>query len=148
MVVPLPTTTSRGTSPFTWCSAYVVACKSSSRPSLARRLVFSQLAASPTSFLLEEPFSASHDKSPPRTRSSAPTSAWAQTHGASIATDACGGTNLHVTKERQLAAMQAAYPRKSLNVGLTSCAAIIISHSATRKTQPEALKHPLRRAQA
>jgi hypothetical protein len=40
-----------------------------SRPSLARRLVFSQLAASPTSFPLKEPLSASHDKSPTRTRS-------------------------------------------------------------------------------
>jgi hypothetical protein len=40
-----------------------------SRPSLARRPVFSQLAASPTSFPLEEPFSTSHEKSPPRTRS-------------------------------------------------------------------------------
>jgi hypothetical protein len=40
-----------------------------SRPSLARRPVFSQLAASPTSFPLKEPLSTSHDKSPPRTRS-------------------------------------------------------------------------------
>jgi hypothetical protein len=69
MVVPLPTTTSRGSPPFTWCSAYVVVCRSSSRPSLVRRPVFSQLAASPTSFPLEEPFSASHDKSPPHTTS-------------------------------------------------------------------------------
>jgi hypothetical protein len=43
-----------------------------SRPSLARRLVFGQLAASPTSFPLEEPprqVSTSHDKSPPHTTS-------------------------------------------------------------------------------
>jgi hypothetical protein len=45
-----------------------------SRPTLARRPVLGQLAASPTSFPLDEPLSASHDKSPPRTRSPAPTS--------------------------------------------------------------------------
>jgi hypothetical protein len=47
--------------------------------------------------------------------------------------------------------MHAAYPGKSLNEGLTGCGGhhiAIISHSATRKTQPEALNHPLRRAQA
>jgi hypothetical protein len=69
MTVPLQTTTSRRSPPFTWCSAYVVVCRSWSRPSLARRPVFSQLATSPTSFPLEEPFSASHKESPPRTRS-------------------------------------------------------------------------------
>jgi hypothetical protein len=69
MVVPLPTTTSRRSPPFTWCFAYVVVCRYSSRPSQARRPVFSRLAASPTGFPLEEPFSASHDKSPPRTTS-------------------------------------------------------------------------------
>jgi hypothetical protein len=69
MVVPLPTTTSRGSPPFTWCSAWVVVCRSSSRPPLERRPVFSQLAPSPTNFPLEEPISASHDKSPPRTTS-------------------------------------------------------------------------------
>jgi hypothetical protein len=36
------------------------------KPSLARRPVFGRVAASPTSFPLEEPASASHDKSPPR----------------------------------------------------------------------------------
>jgi hypothetical protein len=85
------------------------------------------LAASPTSFLLEEPprqVSASHDKSPPRTRSLAPTGVWAQTHGTSIATDACGGTNPHVMQEQQLSAIQAACPGKNLNAGLTGCAAI------------------------
>jgi hypothetical protein len=40
-------------------------------------------------------------------------------HGAGIATDACGGTNLHVTREQQVAAMQAACLGKSLNAGLT-----------------------------
>jgi hypothetical protein len=40
-----------------------------SRPSLARCPVFSQLTASPTSFPLEEPFSASYEKSRPRTGS-------------------------------------------------------------------------------
>jgi hypothetical protein len=39
---------------------------------------------------------------------------------------------------QQLAAMQAAHPDKSLNAGLTDCAAItsIISHSTTRKLSP------------
>jgi hypothetical protein len=40
-----------------------------SRPILARRPTFGQLATSPTSFPLEEPLSASHDKSPPHTTS-------------------------------------------------------------------------------
>jgi hypothetical protein len=58
---------------------------------------------------------------------SAPTGTWAQTHGVSIATDACGGTNLHVMQGQQLAAMQTACPSKSLNAGLTSCTAITSS---------------------
>jgi hypothetical protein len=61
----------------------------------------------------------------------APTSAWAQTHGASIATIVCGETNPHVTKEQELAAMQADYPDKSLNVGLIGCAAITSPSSPT-----------------
>jgi hypothetical protein len=51
-----------------------------SRPTLARPLVFGQLAAFPTSFPLEEPpreVSASHEKSPPRTTSPVPTGVWA-----------------------------------------------------------------------
>jgi hypothetical protein len=105
-----------------------------SRPSLARRPVFGQLAASPTSSPLEEPprqVSASHDKSPPHTRSLVSTGAWAQTHGTGIAIDACGGMNLHVTRKQQLAAMQAARLDKSLNVGLTSCTAITSPSSPT-----------------
>jgi hypothetical protein len=66
MAVPLLTTTSRRSPPFTWSSACVVVCRSSSRPSLERRLVFSHLAASLTSFPLEE---SSHEKSLPRTTS-------------------------------------------------------------------------------
>jgi hypothetical protein len=124
MVVPLLTTTFRRSPPFTWSSACVVVCRSLSRPSLARRPVFSQLAASPTSFPLEEP---SHEKSPPRTTSPAPTSAWAQTHGTGIATDARGGTNFHVTQEQQLAA----YHGRSLNAGLTGCTAITLPSSPT-----------------
>jgi hypothetical protein len=85
--------------------------------------------------------SASHEESPPHTRSPAPTSAWAQTHSASIATDACGGTNLHVTQEQQLAAMQAAYPGKSLNVGLTGCAAITSPSSPTLPHTRLSLRH-------
>jgi hypothetical protein len=133
-----------------------------SRPTLAKRPVFGQLAASATSFPLEEPprqVSASHeslphttslrldkslpcttslphdkslprttslrlDKSPPHTGSPPPTGAWAQTHSACIATDACGGMNLHIMREQQLVAMQVACPGKSLNAGLTGCTAI------------------------
>jgi hypothetical protein len=92
-----------------------------SRPTLARRPVFGQVGC------IRDP----HDKSPPRTTSPLPTGVWAQTHGSSIITDACGGTNLHVMQMQQLAAMQAARPAKSLNVGLTSCAAITSPSSPT-----------------
>jgi hypothetical protein len=97
------------------------------------------VAASLTSFPPEEPVSVSHDKSPPRTTSPALTSAWAQTHGSGMATDACGEANLHVTRERQPAAMHAARPSKSLNVGLTSRAAIT---SALTSTLPHAKLSP------
>jgi hypothetical protein len=66
MVVPLLTTTSRRSPPFTWCCISGNACRSSSRPSLARRPALGQTAASLTSFPLEEP---SHDKSIPRSTS-------------------------------------------------------------------------------
>jgi hypothetical protein len=82
------------------------------------------VAASPTSFPLEEPVSASRDKSPPRTTSLAPTSVWAQTHDSGITTDAHGEANLRVTQEQQLAAMQTTCPGKSLNAGLTSRATV------------------------
>jgi hypothetical protein len=89
------------------------------------------VVASPTSFPLEEQVYASHDQSPPRTTSPAPTSAWAQTHDSGIATDAYEGANLHVMREQQLAAMQTTRPSKSLNVGLTSCATITSPSSPT-----------------
>jgi hypothetical protein len=98
-----------------------------SRPTLARRPVFGQLAASLTSSPLEGPprqVSASHEKSPPRATSPAPTGTWGQTRSASATTDARGGTIPHVTQVQQLAAMQGAYSNKGLNVGLTGCAAI------------------------
>jgi hypothetical protein len=60
-------------------------------------------------------------------------------HNASITTDSCGGTNLLVTQEQQLAAMQAAYPGKSLNACLTSCAAIT---SPSSPTLPHARLNP------
>jgi hypothetical protein len=66
MVVPLLTTTSRRSPPFTWSCVSGKACISSSRPSLARRPVLARTATSLTSFPLEE---LSHDKSPPRTTS-------------------------------------------------------------------------------
>jgi hypothetical protein len=64
---------------------------------------------------------------------------WAQTHGADITTDACGGTNLHVTREEQLAAMQAVRLGKSLNAGLTGCTAIT---SPSSPTLPHARLNP------
>jgi hypothetical protein len=95
MAVPLLTTTFRRRALFTWCCVSRKACRSSSRPSLERRPVFGQVAASPTCFPLEELAYASHDKPtlrttslrlarqvsisrdkfPPRTTSPAPTSA-------------------------------------------------------------------------
>jgi hypothetical protein len=56
-----------------------------------------------------------------------------------VATDACGEANLHITRERQLAAMHAARPRKSLNAGLTSRAAIT---SPSTSTLPRAKLSP------
>jgi hypothetical protein len=97
------------------------------------------VAASLTNFPLEEPASASHNKSPPRTTSPAPTSAWAQTHGACIATDAHEGTNLHVTWEQQLEAMQTTCPGKSLIAGLTGCTTIT---SPSSPTLPHARLNP------
>jgi hypothetical protein len=120
-----------------------VLCRSSLRPSLARRPVLGRTAASLTSFPLEEP---SHDKSPPRTTSlrlarqvQAPTGMWAQAHYSGSATDARGGANLHITRKQQLTAMQAAHPDKSLNAGLTSRAAIT---SPSSPTLPHARLNP------
>jgi hypothetical protein len=108
-----------------------------SRPTLARCLVFGQLATSPTSFPLEgslrlaRQLPASHDESPPHTTSPVLTGVWAETHDSSIATDTCRGTNLHVIPVQQLVAMQAARPGKSINAGLTSCATITSPSSPT-----------------
>jgi hypothetical protein len=139
MVVPLLTATSRRRAPFTWCCVSRKAWRSSSRPSLPRRPVFGRVAASPTSSPLDELASALHDKSTPGTTSPTPTSAWAQTHGSGIATDAHGGANLHITREQQLAAMQTTCPGKSLNAGLTSRAAIT---SPSSPTLPHARLNP------
>jgi hypothetical protein len=143
MVVPLLTTTSRRSPPFTWCCVSGKACRSSSRPSLARRPVLGRTTASLTSFSIEEP---SHDKSLPCTTSlrlarqvQAPTSTWARAHYSGDSTDAWGGVNLHVTRKQQLAAMQATCPRKSLNAGLTSHAAIT---SPSSPTLPHARLNP------
>jgi hypothetical protein len=143
MVVPLLSTTSRRSPPFTWCCVSGKACRSSSRPTLARRPVLGRTAASPTSFQLEEP---SHTKSLARTTSprlarqvQAPTSTWARAHYLGDATDAWGGANLHVTRKQQLAAMQATCPGKSLNAGLTSRVAIT---SPSSPTLPHARLNP------
>jgi hypothetical protein len=92
----------------------------------------------------------SRDKSPPCTKSPVPTGVWAQTHGVSITTNACGGMNLHVMQVQQLAAMQAPRPTKSLNASLTGCAAITSPSSLAlhTQTQPKALKHPVQCTQA
>jgi hypothetical protein len=77
-----------------------------------------------TSLRLARQVSVSHDKSLPHTTSPAPTSTWAQTRGSGEATNACGEANLHVTRGRQLAAMQATCPGRSLTASLTSRATI------------------------
>jgi hypothetical protein len=59
----------------------------------------------------------------------------------SVATDACGGTNLHSMQEQQLAAMQAACPGKNLNAGLTGCVAITSPSSPTLPHARLSLRH-------
>jgi hypothetical protein len=148
MAVPLLTATSRRRALFTWRCVLGKACRSSSRPSLARRLVFGQVAASPTSFPIEEPVSASHDKSPPRMTSLGLARqvrlrlvCGAQTHNSGIATDAHEGVNLHVTRKQQLEAIQATCPNKSLNASLTSRTTIT---SPSSPTLPHARLNPRR----
>jgi hypothetical protein len=105
-----------------------------SRSTLARLLVLGQLAASPTSFSLEESLrlarqvSALHDKSPsvrPRLvcRPGRTTRASPLTHMEERISKSC--------KIQQLAAMQTARLAKSVNAGLTSCAAITSPSSPT-----------------
>jgi hypothetical protein len=122
MVVPLLTTTSRRSPPFTWCCISGKACRSFSRPSLAGRPVLGQTAASPTSFPLEEP---SHDKSPPRTTSLCLRLA----HGPGRTTQA----TLPMREEERISMSHGnnswrpcrrPAPGKSLNAGLTSRATI------------------------
>jgi hypothetical protein len=152
MVVPLLTTTSRRGAPFTWCCVSRKACRYLSRPSLVRRPVFDQVAASPTCFPLEEPVYASLDKSPPRTTSPAPTSA--RGPGAQFGRHPPTRTNERISTscgDNSWRPCRRPAPTRASNLGLTSRATITspsISRSTTRKTQPEALKHPLRRAQA
>jgi hypothetical protein len=122
-----------------------------SRPTLARRPVFGQLTASPTSSPLEDQFptrgiptrslslagqvSASHDKfslaRQVQLRLARGPRCTAKTQGASTTTDARGGTIPHTMQVQQLAAMQIAHPDKSLNDGLTGCAAIPSPSSPT-----------------
>jgi hypothetical protein len=101
------------------------ACRSSSRPLLARRLVLGRTAASPTSFPLEEPASVSVTTSLRLARQvRLRLVRGAQMHNSGATTDAHKGANLHVTRKQQLAAMQATCPGKGLNAGLTSYATI------------------------
>jgi hypothetical protein len=76
------------------------------------------------SLRLAREVSASHEKSPPRTTNPALTGAWAQMHGTSTTTDAHGGMVPDAMQVQQLAAMHASRFDKSLNAGLTGCAAI------------------------
>jgi hypothetical protein len=92
-----------------------------------------------TSLCLARQVSVSYDKSPPRTTSPTPTSVWTQTHGSGEAADACREENLHVTREQQLAAMQATCPGRSLNASLTSRASIT---SPSTSTLPHAKLSP------
>jgi hypothetical protein len=123
MAASLLITISRRRAPSTWCCISGKAFRQD--PTLTRHPIFTRVAASPTSFHLARQVSVSYDKSPPRmtslcsTRLSS-TSAWAQRHGSGEATDACREGNLHVTREQQLAAMQATCPGRSLNASLTS----------------------------
>jgi hypothetical protein len=133
MAVLLLTATSRRRTLFTWCCVSKKECRSSSRLPLARRPVFGQVAASPTSFPLEEPVSASHDKSPPRTTSPAPTSAWdpdAQLgHRHRRARRSESPRHAETTAGGHVGNL----PDKSLNVGLTS---------RTTMTSPSSLTLP------
>jgi hypothetical protein len=140
MVVPLLIATSRRRALFAWCCVSGKACRSSSRPLLARRLILGRTAASPISFPLEEPVSVSATTSLRLARQ-----VWlrlvrgAQTHNSGVTTDAHEGANLHVTQKQQLAAMQVTYPGKSLNAGLTSRATIT---SPSPSTLPHARLNP------
>jgi hypothetical protein len=49
----------------------------------------------------------------------------------STTTDARGGMIPHVMQVQQLVAMQSAHPNKSLNAGLTGCAAVTSPSSPT-----------------
>jgi hypothetical protein len=83
--------------------------------------------------------SVSQDKSLPCTASSAPTIAWAPMHGSGEAIDACGEANLHVTRERQLAAIQPTCSGRGLNASLTSRATVT---SPSTSTLPHARPNP------
>jgi hypothetical protein len=124
MVLPLLTATSRSRAHFTWSCVSGKACRSSSRPSLARRPVLGQTAAFPTSLRLAQ-------------------QVWlrlvcgAQTRNSGDTTHE--GANLHIMRKQQLAAMQATCPGKSLNTGLTSRATIT---SLSPSTLPNARLNP------
>jgi hypothetical protein len=112
--------------PGTGCPARPCRATKSNTP-----LVSGQLTTSPTSSLQEgspQQVSASHEKSPPRTTSPRLRLVRGPGHttraqGMSTTTDACGEIVPHAMQVQQLAAMQGAHPDKSLNAGLTGCAA-------------------------
>jgi hypothetical protein len=133
MATPLLITTSRRRALSTWHCVSGKACRSSSRPCTGKAPNLHSGGS------LARQVSASRNKSPPRTTSPAPTSAWTQTHDSGEAADVCGEENLHVTQEQQLAAMQATFPGRSLNAILTSRTTIT---SPSTSTVPHAKLSP------
>jgi hypothetical protein len=131
--VPLLTTTSRRRALSTWCSRLREGMQ------IFVRTLHRQGAQTSLGWLPLRQVSVSQDKSPPRTTSSAPTSAWAKMHGSGEATDACGEANLHVTRERQLAAIQATCPGWGLKASLTSRTTVT---SPSTSTLPHARSNP------
>jgi hypothetical protein len=117
-----------------------------SRPTLVRRPVYDQLAASPTSSLKEgspRQVSASHEKSPPRMTSPAPTGAWAQMHSGSPRREHYHRRAWRNDSPRHSSTTAGGHatnsPRQETKCWpdrLRGHLIAIISHSATRKLSP------------
>jgi hypothetical protein len=153
MAASLLITTSRRRALSTWRYISGKACRSSSRPCTNKapdlhlggdlsdksppRMTSLRLAtpSRTTSLRITRQVSISQDNSP------SPTSAWAQTHGSGEATNACGEANLHVTRGRQLVAMQATCPGRSLNASLTRHATITSPSTSTLPHAKLSLRH-------
>jgi hypothetical protein len=87
-----------------------------------------------TSLRLARQVPASHDNSPPHTTSSAPTSAWAQTHGSGEATNACGEANSTPYGGGSWRPCRRPTPTGALNANLTS-------HTTITSPSTSALPH-------